>query len=180
MHSWNVLHMARWKCRAQKIAKNLPSGNHCTTLLGYIFATKACIDNRKKNLLNSNISSTFPQNMVNFCPLAAEMRWRLWGSPAHFNGFRILAALLHSTQIVGISQTLRHWTEEGATYIRQGGHHVEHWPTFLVFVIYHLFPQKYLWMICTKFGTDVGVTNIITWHFFGDWFRGVECLFCKG
>jgi len=29
----------------QKIAKNLPSGHHCTTLLGYVFATKARIDN---------------------------------------------------------------------------------------------------------------------------------------
>jgi len=25
---------------------------------------------------------------------------------------------------------MRRWTE-GATYIRQGGHHVGHWPTFL-------------------------------------------------
>jgi len=25
--------------------------------------------------------------------------------------------------------TLRHWTE-GATYVRQGGHHVGHWLTF--------------------------------------------------
>jgi len=32
----------------QKITKNLPPGHHCTTLSGYIFATKACIDNRKK------------------------------------------------------------------------------------------------------------------------------------
>jgi len=32
---------------------------------------------------------------------------------------------------LGVSQTLRRWTE-GATYIRQGGHHVGHWPTFLV------------------------------------------------
>jgi len=33
--------------------------------------------------------------------------------------------------VVGVSQTLRRWTE-AATYIRQGGHHVGHWPTFLV------------------------------------------------
>ena len=33
--------------------------------------------------------------------------------------------------VVGVSQTLRLWTED-ATYIRQGGHHVGHWPTFLV------------------------------------------------
>ena len=38
---------ARWKYRTQKIAKNSPSGNHRTTLSGYMFATKACIDNWK-------------------------------------------------------------------------------------------------------------------------------------
>jgi len=31
-----------------KIARNLPSGHHRTTLSGDIFATKAFIDNRKK------------------------------------------------------------------------------------------------------------------------------------
>ena len=54
-----------------------------------------------------------------------------WGTPANFNRFRVLAALLHCTVVVGVSQTLRRLTE-GATYIRQGGHHVGHWPTFLV------------------------------------------------
>jgi len=33
--------------------------------------------------------------------------------------------------VVGVSQTLRRWTKR-ASYIRQGGHHVGHWPTFLV------------------------------------------------
>ena len=47
MQVWNMLHAARWKCRTQKIAKKLPSGHH-RTLWGYIFATKARIDNRKK------------------------------------------------------------------------------------------------------------------------------------
>jgi len=42
-----------------------------------------------------------------------------------------LAALLHGTLVVGGSQTLRRSTE-GATYIRHGGYHVGHWPTFLV------------------------------------------------
>jgi len=32
---------------------------------------------------------------------------------------------------VSVSQTLRRWTED-ATYVRQGDHHVGHWPTFLV------------------------------------------------
>jgi len=46
--------------------------------------------------------------MVNIGPLAAEIYWRVWGTPANFNGFCILAALLHGTRVVGISQTLRH------------------------------------------------------------------------
>jgi len=32
----------------KKIAKNSPSGHHCTNLSGYIFTTKAGIDNQKK------------------------------------------------------------------------------------------------------------------------------------
>jgi len=69
--------------------------------------------------------------MVNFGPLAAETVSLVWGTPANSNGFGVLAALLHGILAVGVSQTLRRWTE-GATYIRQGGHHVGHWPTFLV------------------------------------------------
>ena len=48
-------------------------GHHRTTLSGYIFATKARIDSRKKNLLNRNISPTRPHNMVNFGLLADEI-----------------------------------------------------------------------------------------------------------
>ena len=72
------------------------SAHHRTTLSGYIFATKARIDNQKKNLLSSNISSTYLYNMLNFGPLAAEIVSLVWGTPANFNGFRVLAALLHS------------------------------------------------------------------------------------
>jgi len=77
-----------------------------TTLSACIFASKACINNRKKkNLLNSNISSTCPHNLANFSPLAAEISSVVWGTLANFNGFCVLAALLHSTVVVGISQT---------------------------------------------------------------------------
>jgi len=100
-----VLHAARWKCRTQKITKNSPSGHQPTTLSGYIFATKARIDNQKK-VLNSNISPTRPGNMMNFGLLAAEIV-SFWGTPADFNGFRVYAALLHDTVVVGVSQSLR-------------------------------------------------------------------------
>ena len=89
----------------KKSRQKSPSGHHCTTLSGYNFATEACIDNRKKNLLSSNISSTCPHNMVNFGPLAAEILSLVWGTPGTFNGFRVLAALLHGTLVVGVSQT---------------------------------------------------------------------------
>jgi len=96
-------------------------------LSGYIFATKAYIGNQKK-ILNSNISSRCPHNMVNFSALAAEIVLLVWGTPA-FSAFiallvaefcevqnslcvqnyrsPILAALLHDTPVVGVSQTLR-------------------------------------------------------------------------
>jgi len=45
--------------------------------------------------------------MVNFGPLAAEIVSLVWGTLGNFNGFRILAALLRVTLVVGVSQTLR-------------------------------------------------------------------------
>jgi len=48
------------------------------------------------NLLSSNISPTCPYNMVKFGPLMAEIVSLVWGTPANFNEFRVLAALLHS------------------------------------------------------------------------------------
>ena len=45
--------------------------------------------------------------MVNFGLLAAEIGPVVWGTPANFNGFRVLAVLLHGTPLVGISQTLQ-------------------------------------------------------------------------
>ena len=59
----------------------------------------------EKNLLSSNIWSTRPYNMVYFGPLAAEIVSLVWGTPANFNGFHVLAALLHGTLVVGVSQT---------------------------------------------------------------------------
>jgi len=47
--------------------------------------------------------------MLNFGLLAAEIDPVVWGTPANFNsfGFRVLAALLHGSQVVSVSQTLR-------------------------------------------------------------------------
>ena len=58
-----------------------------------------------KKLLSSNISPKCPYNMVNFGLLAAEIVSLVWDTPGNFNGFRVLAALLHGTLVVGVSQT---------------------------------------------------------------------------
>ena len=50
----------------------------------------------KKNLLSSNIFSRCP-HMANFGPLTAEIDPVVWGTPANFNGFRVLESLLHGT-----------------------------------------------------------------------------------
>ena len=81
-----------------KSRQKSPSRHHRTTLSGHISATKACIDNRKKKLLSSNTFSTYPDNMVNFGPLTAEIGSGVWGTPTNFNGFCSVAALLHGIQ----------------------------------------------------------------------------------
>ena len=45
--------------------------------------------------------------MVNFGPLVAEILSLVWGNPANFIEFRVFAALLHGTPVLGVSQTLR-------------------------------------------------------------------------
>jgi len=45
--------------------------------------------------------------MVNLGPLGAEIDWRVWGTPSYFNGYHVLAALLHGTLLVEVSETLR-------------------------------------------------------------------------
>jgi len=61
-----------------------------------------------KKLVKQQCLPTHPHNMVKFGPLAADIGQVVWGTPANFNGFRVLASLLHSNLVVGVSQTLRH------------------------------------------------------------------------
>jgi len=97
--------------------KKSPSAHHRTTLSGYIFGTKACIDNWKETWLNSNISSTCPHNMANFGPITAQTGWRLYGTPANFNGFRVLALLLQRCRSPEANQTLHDvWPSHGPAH----------------------------------------------------------------
>jgi len=71
----------------------------------------------EKNLLNSSISSTCLHNMVNFGPLVAEIGWRVCGTPANFDTFRILASLLHWRRSKEVIQTLHNvWPSPGLVH----------------------------------------------------------------
>jgi len=101
MQVWNVLHAARWKYRMQK---NRHFGT-IAQLCRAISSEVKHVSTTGKNSLNSNTPSTCPDNMVNFDLLTAEICWRVWGTLANFNGFHFLAALLHGTLVVSVSQT---------------------------------------------------------------------------
>jgi len=100
--------------------------------IGHVLTTAAttCMYwQSEKNLLNSNTSPTCPHDMVN---LWRTNSWDPFRSLEHPNKFQRVSHLGSVTArhlVVGVSQTLRRWTV-GATYIRQGGHRVGHWPTF--------------------------------------------------
>jgi len=52
--------------------------------------------------------------MVNVGPLTAEIDWRVWGTPANFNGFCILASLVHRRRSTKVNQTLHDvWPSPG-------------------------------------------------------------------
>jgi len=83
--------------------KHSLSAHHRTNFSSYIFATKTCNDNRIKT---SNISPRCPHNMVNFGPLMVKISWRVWGTPANFNWFRVVIYAIWST--VGLFNRGRH------------------------------------------------------------------------
>jgi len=79
--------------------KNDAKNRHLRTIAQLCWAVSLQLTHASaigKNLLSSNISPTCPYNMVNVGPPAAEIFSLLWGTPANFNGFHVLAALLHS------------------------------------------------------------------------------------
>jgi len=47
----------------------------------------------------------------------AKHRWRVWGTPANFNGFRVLASLLHRRRSTDVNQTLHDvWPSPALVY----------------------------------------------------------------
>jgi len=183
----------------RKKSKNSPSGHHCTTLSGYIFATKGLIDNWKKKLVKQQYLLYMSSQYGKRWPTNGWDWFTNLGHPSTFQRFHVLASLLQHRRSSEANQTLhdvwpspgllhyiyiyidfrgilppnriwpvakftlcpsltfsyvgnvtaqhsssrrqpnfaawyKEWNyrnlAEDATYIRLGGHHVGHWPTF--------------------------------------------------
>jgi len=115
MEVWNVLHVARWKYSTKK----LPKIHHLGTiaqLCRHVSLQLRHISTIKENLLNRNTSSTCPHQSP-YGELRPTNGWDRFGSlgtPANFNGFRVLASLLQWRHSPEANQTLYDvWTSPG-------------------------------------------------------------------
>jgi len=189
MHVWNVPHVARWKYRMQKSLKNRHLHTIAQLCRAISLQLRHVLTIGKKHVKQQHLPHMSPQyGEWWYCPLTAEICWRVWGTPANFNRFRILAALLHGTLVVGVSQTLWRWAD-GATYIWQGGHHVGYcaihisslcWWQLLhqmaVFNIMNFTHEKYNELLCSRWLRIVPRIFKLRFHrcyFF--WWEGGKC-----
>ena len=104
MRVWNVLHAAGWKYRIKNYAKNHLL--RTTAQLWLYLHNQGMYRQSEKNLLNSNIFFTSPHNMVNIGLQTAEICSGVRGTPANFNEFLVLAALLHQRRAMEVNRTL--------------------------------------------------------------------------
>jgi len=84
--------------------KNWPSAHHRTTLSGHIFATEASTIGKK--LVKRQYFLHMFSQYGELRPTNGEVGWQVWGTQANFNGFRVLAALLHRRHSREVNQTL--------------------------------------------------------------------------
>jgi len=113
---WNVLHAARWKYRMQKIAKKSPSRHHRTVCRAVSSQLRHVLTIRKKLVkeqyllhMSSQYGKRWPTNGWE----QFESSWH----PANFNGFRILASLLHRRRSLEANQTLHDiWPSPGLVH----------------------------------------------------------------
>jgi len=125
----NVLHAARWNKGHKKVAKN----RH----LGTIAQICRAISSQLRHVSTIGKTLVKQRYLLHMSSQYGELRptngWDRLNSLGHPCKFQLVSRLDNVTAqhlVVGVSQTLRRWTE-GATCIRQSDHHVGHWPTFL-------------------------------------------------
>jgi len=88
------------KYRTQKWRKNSPSGHYRTTLSGYIFAIKACIDNQKKLVKQQYLSHMYIQYGERL-PTSGWHRFVSLGHPSKFHWLSRLGSVTARYSISG-------------------------------------------------------------------------------
>jgi len=124
---------ANLECRSEMCCTRLAEIQDAD-LSSYIFATKACIDNRK-NVVKQQYFLHMSSQYGELSELRLISSWDRLESlvPANFNRFRV--TVLASLFLPFDQQR----STEGATYIRLGGHLVGHRPTFYFSLIRKLY-----------------------------------------
>jgi len=131
MHVWNLLHAARWKCRMQKWRKN----RHLRTIAQLCL----CISSQLRHVSTIGKKLVKQQYLPHRSSQYGELRptsgWGLLVSLGHHCKFQ---RVLRLGSVTARQSTSEHQPNFAALnrghhlYIRQGGHHFGHWPTFLV------------------------------------------------
>ena len=90
--------------------------HQCTTLSGYVVATKACIDNQKKLVKQQYFLHMSPQYGV-LRPTNGWDRLASLDTLANFNAFRVLSSLLHRCRSTEVNQTFHDvWPSPGLVH----------------------------------------------------------------
>jgi len=146
--------------KSPKIVIWAPSHN----FVGLYLRNYGRIDNRKKLVKQQYVLHMSPQ----YGELRPTNGWDPFvslGHPCKFQRVSRLGSVTALHLVVGVSKTLRRWTE-GATYIRQGGHHVGHWPIFLVVTItlHNLIKSSLVYNLpITKFCENPRITSCVNY-----------------
>jgi len=104
MQVWNVLQAARWKYRTQKWCKN-PHLSTIAQICRAISSQQRHISTIGKKLLRQHCLFQMRLQYGELRPTNGWDRLAGLGTQSYFNGYRVLTALLHGSQVVGVSQT---------------------------------------------------------------------------
>jgi len=118
MHVWNLLHVARWKYSLYTGRKNDAKNRHLGTIAQLSRAVSSQLRHvstiAKKLAKQQYLLHIMVPQYGELRPTAAEIDWRVWGTPATFNGLRVLASLMQRRRSTEANQTLHDvWPSPG-------------------------------------------------------------------
>jgi len=116
MQVWNVLHVLAGNTGCKNVAKKLPSAQHCTIYRAESSQLRHVLTIGKKLVKQQYLLQTSLQ-YAELQPLTADIDTGVWGTPANFNGFHVLASLLQWYRSPEANQTLHDvWPSPGLVF----------------------------------------------------------------